>query len=229
MQAVQRQKLILKQEHAQKPFDERIAEFWRSAKLKRDARSMAIFLGLMAAAVGGRVALQWVPSVEPIIPLAIIAGILFGMKEGATLGAGAYVISNFFIWGLQGPWTIFQALGAGVAGMLGGVFGKLHKVGNRELIVLSLIGTGLYEIIVNIGGIASGIGLLGLGLIAIPLYFATSLPFSAVHVATNAAFARLFAPLLKLRRDDDELKIISFSRSSRGTNTNIRLYKSEPK
>jgi len=203
-----------------------IAKEKTKGKIKDELKALALFLALLASAVGGRVALQYVPSVEPIIPLAIIAGLIFGVKEGFLLGGTAYIISNFFIWGMQGPWTIFQAFGAAMPGAFAGIWGKLRIPNWKDVMILSVIGTAFFEMVMNIAGPLMGIGLT-IGLFAIPLYFITSLPFSIVHVGSNAIFARIFSPLLKLRRKKDEFKIISIARSNGSERTNIRMYKSE--
>ena len=67
--------------------------------------------------------------------VSIAAGMIFGMKEGFVLGGSSYIVSNFFIWGLQGPWTIFQALGAAIAGSSGGVAKNFGMVSRKSLIV----------------------------------------------------------------------------------------------
>ncbi|MEW6295336.1 MAG: hypothetical protein AB1467_03515 [Candidatus Diapherotrites archaeon] len=206
---------------------EKIKKEKTKGKMREELRSLAIFLGLMAAATAGRVALQWVPSVEPIIPLAVMAGMLFGAREGFALGAGAYTASNFFVWGLQGPWTIFQALGAGIAGALGGLVGKTKKPSSKDLIIISVMGTAVFEVIMNLSGSFMGIGL-AFGLLGIPLYFLTSMPFTFTHIGSNIVFAKLFSPLLKLRRQKDEFKIISVTKlDPNGKRTTIRMYKSE--
>lgn len=207
---------------------EKIARLVRQARNKKEARELAVFLAMLAGAIIGRVALQGVPSVEPIIPIAILAGLMFGMKEGFMLGGTAYLISNFFVWGMQGPWTIFQALGGALAGASGGFLGKFKKVGTKELVLITIAGTALFEVIMNLAGPLMGIGVLGaFGLFTIPLYFATSLPFTLAHIATNSAFAGLLSPLLKKWRRHDEFKIVSVSRSDSGRNSAVRMYKSE--
>lgn len=208
--------------------EEQIAKAVRKGKRRKDIRDFAIFSALLATAVLGRVALQFVPSIEPIIPFAIIAGFLFGIKEGFLLGATAYTASNFFVWGLQGPWTIFQALGAGIAGGLAGFAGKGKKTNWKDIVIWSVIGTLVFEFLMNISGALLGIALFpGVGLLLIPLYFLTALPFSAAHIAANIGFARLLSPLLKLRREN-EFKAISITHSdTNGNNTTVRLLKSE--
>lgn len=207
---------------------ETLFEQLKKFSLRNEFRDGAILFALISAGVLGRIALQYVPSVEPIIPLAIIAGLLLGVKEGAIAGSTAYIISNFFVWGLHGPWTIFQALGAAVPGAFGGIFKHFKKASSRDLIILSVLGTVFYEIVMNISGMFMGIGFLGPSLFAIPLYFAASLPFSLVHIGSNAVFAKLFSPLLKLKTKKNEFKVINISRTGNdGTLTSVRMYKYE--
>jgi hypothetical protein len=218
---------VQSQEQKQKELFGEITKLKREAKIRTELKSLAIFGGLLTAAVAGRVAMQWIPSVEPIIPFAVLAGLLFGAKEGFTLGGAAYIISNFFVWGLQGPWTIFQAIGAASAGLLAGVWGKMRKPNWKDIVFLSVIGTVLFECVMNVSGSLMGIGFFGaFGFFTIPMYFLTSLPFSIVHIGSNMIFARALAPLLKFRRTNNEIKIISVNKLVDGKPVNIRLYKS---
>ena len=68
--------------------------------------------------------MQAVPSAEPLTFFAILAGWLFGRNKGFLAGASSLYISNFFMFGGQGPWSIFQAVGFGIAGWLGGTLRK---------------------------------------------------------------------------------------------------------
>ncbi len=223
---MQQQKQILKIEKKEE-IEKEIGTIWDKGKLKREMKNLTLFMGLLAAAVGGRVALQYFPSVEPIIPIAVLAGLVFGIKEGFVLGGSAYVLSNFFVWGLQGPWTIFQAIGAALAGALAGGVGKIKRPKPRDLIILSVVGTVIFEVLMNISGPLMGIGLL-VGALSIPLYFLTSLPFSLIHIGSNAFFAYALKPLLKLRRKEDELQIISFGKLDSDKLTTVRMSKYKP-
>ncbi|MDO8624599.1 MAG: hypothetical protein Q7R47_00840, partial [Candidatus Diapherotrites archaeon] len=145
---------------------------------------------------------------------------------GFSLGSGAYVASNFFVWGLQGPWTVFQAVGAGVAGVAAGFFGKTKKPSEMDLIWVTVAGTLFFEVVMNSYGALFSMGLFGLGLLTIPLYFLTSLPFSLVHIVSNAAFAKGLGPLLKKwSRKTNELEIVAVNRVVGDKRTGIRMYK----
>ncbi len=198
-------------------FEEKVIELLKAitiTRLKNELKGLSIFLGFLGLAVGGRVALQYVPSVEPIIPLAVLVGLRFGVKEGFTLGGSAYIISNFFVWGMQGPWTVFQALGAGIPGALAGLIGKIKKPGKFDLIFLTIIGTILFEVSVNIGGYFFGLGTYG-GPLGLLMYFITSIPFSLTHITSNIVFAAVLQFLLNSggKQNEDKKVIDVFNKS----------------
>ncbi|MBL7050977.1 hypothetical protein ISS04_02315 [Candidatus Woesearchaeota archaeon] len=139
-----------------------------------------VLIGLMFGGALLRIPMQSVPSAEPITFFAILAGWLFGKKKGFLTGAGALYVSNFFMFGGQGPWTIFQALGFGVAGFFGGYLRKKAKW--FEIMIVAGIATLAYEIIVNFGTLM----FMPFSIFAI---FFTALPFTLVHLVSNVIFS----------------------------------------
>ncbi len=127
-----------------------------------------------------RVLMQGLPSVEPIIFFAILAGWLFGSKKGFFVGATALWVSNFFVLGGQGPWTIFQAVGFGIAGYLGGLMRKKAKL--PEAVLTMILATLIYEIIVNAGTLI----FLPTGIFNV---FILGLPFLIIHLVSNIVFS----------------------------------------
>jgi uncharacterized membrane protein len=127
-----------------------------------------------------RIPMQAIPSAEPLTFFAILAGWLFGKKKGFLVGASSLYISNFFMIGGQGLWTILQALGFGIAGWLGGLLRK--NASYAEAISIALISTLAFEIIMNL---------------FTPLMFSTSiftsfalaLPFTITHIVSNLVFS----------------------------------------
>jgi len=134
-----------------------------------------------------RVPMQAVPSAEPLTFFAILAGWLFGRKKGFLAGASSLYISNFLMFGGHGPWTLFQALGFGVAGFIGGFLRKKSTI--FETILYVAIATLIFEIIINIGSI-------WMFPFSIFTLFLTALPFTLIHLASNSIFA-LFLPITK--------------------------------
>ena len=171
------QKTVQKQE--QKTSQLLLSRVTQKLDLRQNLRSLVILLLLTSAAVAGRAALQHVPSVEPITPFAILAGFILGPIYGFTAGASAFYASNFFVWGGQGPWTLFQCLGAGLAGFIAGCFGKRWK--NFKLYALAMVvGVLAYEFIVTVA-----MGAMWTGFIGLPFYFLTSIPFMLVHLVSS--------------------------------------------
>lgn len=146
------------------------------------AREALVIVSFVLAGVLGRVLMQPLPSVEPLTFFAILTGWLFGSRKGFITGASALYISNFFVFGGQGPWTLFQALGFGIAGFFGGFLRKNATI--FECLLVTLISTLAFEIIMN-----------STSVIFLPSSIFTSflfaLPFTIVHLISNATFSAL--------------------------------------
>ncbi|MFB6077167.1 MAG: hypothetical protein ABEK12_03495, partial [Candidatus Nanohaloarchaea archaeon] len=128
--------------------------------------------------VAGRAAFQGVPSVEPLVAVAVAAGFYGGWRHGLTAGTTGYVVSNSLVWGGQGPWTAFQAAGAGIAGLAGAMLGASR---NRVAFALALVmGATGYELVVNLGSLA----FMGFA----PAALLAAVPFAVVHLASTIGF-----------------------------------------
>ena len=150
-------------------------------------KEILVMAGFVSAAAFGRVLMQWLPSVEPLTFFAMLSGWLFGRKKGFAVGASSLYLSNFFVYGGQGPWTIFQALGFGIAGFAGGFLRKKATI--FGCLIMAAIATLSFEIIVNFGSLV----FLPSSIFTI---FFLALPFSIVHLASNLAFS-VFLPWLR--------------------------------
>ncbi len=152
-----------------------------------------VVIGFISGAALLRIPMQVVPSVEPITFFAILAGWLFGKRKGFITGAAAGYMSGFFMIGGQGPWSIFQVLGWGIAGFLGGFIKDIKPSKNYlafwlksiiPLLIIAIISTLIFEIIVNIGSIAFFPS-------SIFVLFLSALPFLLVHLISNSLFSLL--------------------------------------
>ena len=146
-------------------------------------RQLILLLAFVFASTLGRAALQGIPSVEPITAFAILSGLLFGKKKGAVVGASSFYLSNFLVWGGQGPWTLFQIFGAGMAGFLGGFLKERRLI---PVLIVTLMATVIFELSVNMWW-SLQFGLL-FGIFSIPMAFITSFPFFLIHLITNIGF-----------------------------------------
>ena len=139
------------------------------------------FLMILAIAILGRVLLKTInqfniPSVEPIIPIAVYAGMAYGPVVGAIVGLLAYPVSSLLIpevaFGMDALW---MAAGGAIAGAMGG-FSK--KMATNDLVFFTFIGTLLYEFAVNIQYQQL-------------LFY----PFSFTHIISNVLFAYIVGAL----------------------------------
>ncbi|MFB6208115.1 MAG: hypothetical protein ABEJ69_02090 [Candidatus Nanohaloarchaea archaeon] len=139
---------------------------------------------LTGTGIAGRVLLQHSPSVEPIVPLAVGIGFYHNWRHGASSGASGFFLSNFLVWGAQGPWTVFQVLGAGAAGATGGLFSRFSS--SRTMFFASLVAaTVMYELSVNLGSLVYGMGALN------PAFLLAAVPFGMIHLTSSISFGAM--------------------------------------
>ena len=140
-----------------------------------------LILTFITAGILGRILLQGFSSVEPITFFAILAGSLFGWRKGAITGASSWYLSNFFMFGGQGPWTLIHVANGLIAGFLGGVF--LKKPNYTKTIMVMIVSTLIFELTINLMS-----GLLFFGII---ISFITAIPFMITHLVSTVGFAFL--------------------------------------
>ncbi len=78
--------------------------------------ALVAMLGTVSAVL--RVPFAAIPSVQPCTYLIICSGYVFGPLAGFMVGAITALVSNFFLG--QGPWTPYQMLAWGLAGLSAG-------------------------------------------------------------------------------------------------------------
>jgi energy-coupling factor transport system substrate-specific component len=90
------------------------------------SRLVALVAALAALALAGRVLFTPIPNVQATTDIVLLSGYALGPLPGFVVGATGALASNFFLG--QGPWTPWQMLGWGMAGVAGGalaaVFGE---------------------------------------------------------------------------------------------------------
>ncbi len=178
---IMNQKLVLKKKKSDSK--QRLAQLSLQKQLQvLKLREWLVLVGFTLGAAALRVPMQAVPSAEPITFFAILAGWLFGKRKGFITGAGALYASNFLVFGGQGVWSLFQAIGFGIAGWLGGFLGKKARI--WHLLLISALATFIFEVVVNIGSVF----MFPFGFFTL---FLTALPFGAVHLGSNLVFSLL--------------------------------------
>ncbi|MFH1848678.1 MAG: DUF6580 family putative transport protein [archaeon] len=189
------QKTILRQKKKQKDritAKEKVAVHALQKQIQvLNLKQYLLLIGFASAAALLRVPMQAIPSAEPLTFFAILAGWLFGARKGAMVGAGSLYISNFLVFGGQGPWTLPQAIAFGAAGFFGGMLRKKAKF--LEIVMVTLVATLVFEIIMNISWSLTIGG-------NIFLSFITGLPFFFMHVFSNCSFS-VIMPFIRKQID----------------------------
>jgi len=137
---------------------------------KKQGNSEIGMLTLIAIALVGRVLLEPFPSVEPIIPIAVYAGLKYKKNTGTIVGLLSYPLANvFMLGGPFGLWSLLQATGGAIAGSIA-EYGK--ELNTSDMVLYTAIGTLIFEFIMNVGNQAFLIW-----------------PFSITHIVTNVIIA----------------------------------------
>lgn len=137
-------------------------------------------LMLLVIAVFGRLLLKEFPdlySIEPIIPIAVYAGLRFGTNAGVIVGLLAYPVSNVFLEG--GAFGLYSVLQGAAGAVSGGLAGN-SKLSANNLLYFTFIGTLFFEVLLNIGDGALLIW-----------------PFSIRHIVSNLVFAAIIGVFVK--------------------------------
>ena len=97
------------------------------------ARELVLLAVLCALAVASRAVVP-LPNFKPIFGIIMIAGMAFGAQAGFLVGAISAFASNFLLGG-QGPWTPWQMMAYGVAGLLAGAVTSRGRLPKRPWIL----------------------------------------------------------------------------------------------
>src|SRR4051812_23470944 len=142
-------------------------------------RVVALVATLAAMAALGRVAFAALPNVKPTTDIVLIAGYVLGGAPGFMVGATAAVASNFFFG--QGPWTPWQAVAWGGAGLFGAGLGRVFRdrLGRLPLAVACAVAGLAFGAFMNFSSWVTFSG--DHTTIKLIAYSSSSLPFDIAH------------------------------------------------
>lgn len=176
-----------------------LAEFERRRPTARDVALLAV---LVALAVASRAAFALVPHFKPMAAVVMITGVALGARSGFLVGALAALVSGFLFG--QGPWTPFQMLAFGTAGLAFGLIADRGLIPRDRLapaIVAGLALGGFIFVVLVAGPIldTSSVFLMLSTLTpeGVAAIYLAGLPVNAIHGAATALTLLLAAnPLL---------------------------------
>ena len=149
-----------------------------------NSRTLALVATLAALAAIGRIAFAPIPNVKPTTDIVLIAGFALGAAPGFTIGAVAALASNIVF--SQGPWTPWQMVAWGLAGLAGAGLGAL--TGRRVSRLVLALACGLMGLVFGaIMDLSIWVNVAEHPTLAHYLTIAgTSLPFNIAHAAGNS-------------------------------------------
>ena len=118
---------------------------FENALLTSKEIALVAMLGTISAVL--RVPFAAIPSVQPCTYLIICTGLVFGPVAGFAVGALTPLVSNFFLG--HGPWTLYQMVAWGLAGVAAGYLGRLN-INRPALIVFAIVWGYIYGWITNL-------------------------------------------------------------------------------
>ena len=124
-----------------------LALFFEFETAATSSKEIALVAMLSTISAVLRVPFAAIPNVQPCTYIIICSGYVFGPIAGFAVGAMTALVSNFFLG--HGPWTLYQMIAWGLAGLSAGYLRKL-KLNTVVLIVIGVAWGYLYGLITNI-------------------------------------------------------------------------------
>ncbi len=158
------------------------------------SKDIALIAILGAISAAARVPFAGIPSVQPSTFIIMTVGMVFGAYVGCMVGFETALLSNFLLG--QGPWTPWQMLAWGLAGVVGAGLKHLtqNKFGIYIFMAVAFLYGYVYGIIMNIWYWLAFI--YPHTIESFLLVWSLSIYFDTMHAVGNLIFVDLFGPKL---------------------------------
>jgi energy-coupling factor transport system substrate-specific component len=171
-----------------------LAGFVWYERSRPSSRVLALVATLAGLAALGRIAFAPLPDVKPTTTIVVIAGYTLGGAPGFAIGAIAALASNLFYG--QGPWTPWQMLAWGLAGVAGAALARLsgQRLGRVPLALACGLAAAAYGLMLDLSTWITYAG--DLTLRRYLLIEGQALAFNVAHVVASIGFFLAFGPAL---------------------------------
>ncbi|UOQ47546.1 ECF transporter S component [Gracilibacillus caseinilyticus] len=144
---------------------------------------------LAAVCVAGRICFQFLPNIQPVTAIIIVAGALLGVVPAICIAIVSTYVTNLFMG--MGIWTIWQIFAWSIIGLLAGLIGR-YVPARYHLVILtgfSVLAAFLYGLVLNLGTFTfSG---------SFFAYMLASIPFDLMHAIGNLVFMLILYPVIR--------------------------------
>jgi energy-coupling factor transport system substrate-specific component len=162
---------------------------WKTEKNLSSQSDMIVLSLLGIFAVAGRILLEPLPNIQPVTVIILMSGIYFGVGRSIILASTVALISNLFIG--HGLWTLYQAIGWSLVGIIGALLSnKLHmknSTSNVPLMTVAVFCAFIFDWVVSLSVLHT------LGPDLLFLYILSGIPFDILHAVGNMFFVAWFA------------------------------------
>jgi len=168
---------------------------WRTERNLQSGSDWTILAMLVLFAVSGRVLLDPIPNVQPVTVVVLMVGIYYGVPRAVLVAISVTLLSNFILG--HGLWSLYQALGWSIIGVIGSISANSIRVGSQlnlnRLAAVSATSAFIF------GFIASFSALHSIGTENFLPYLVAGIPFDLLHAVGNLAFvAWMAAPVSEI-------------------------------
>ena len=142
-------------------------------------------LGLVIlVATAGRILLADIPNVQPVSALVLLTGIYLGYTRAIFAGVSIALLSNIYLG--NGLWTVYQAAGWAMIGIMGAALSHYLQPNNKlhhgKLLVVGAISGLLFNWVVSLSILHY------VEISQLPIFLLNGLPFDFLHMVGNVFF-----------------------------------------
>ena len=162
---------------------------WRAEQKLSSGSELILLVLLGAFAVSGRILLDPIPNVQPVTVIVLLAGIHFGAARTVALATAVALCSNMLLG--HGLWSLYQAAGWSVVGIVGAALSNRLYVDGRMMIPalagLAAVSAFAFDWIVSLSALHS------LSSEVFLVYLMAGIPYDLLHAVGNVVFVAWLA------------------------------------
>jgi len=180
---------------------------------KKDLSNNINLAFVILVATVGRILLSGIPNVQPVSALVLLTGIYMGYTRAMFAGVSIALLSNIYLG--NGLWTIYQAAGWAMIGIMGAALSKYLQPNNKlhhgRLMTLGALSGLMFNWVVSLSILHY------IEISALPLFLLNGIPYDFLHMVGNVFFLAWTANHVEqLMKQKYELRRATYEIQSQG-------------